>query len=181
LGRAASLPRLPDTTSIVRALEDGAAAAVGGPHAAIGLWDEEKSALRFEPRTGPSAGGVVEVSSGQSIVGRVFALQRAIFSADVARDDPANAAAYRAGSTRAMLAAPITAGDRRLGVLVVYAPRAPVFADEDLALVRLLADQAAVILESRALIDEAARVRAREEATRLKDDFLSAAAHDLKT
>jgi signal transduction histidine kinase len=36
-------------------------------------------------------------------------------------------------------------------------------------------------LESRALIDEAARVQAREEATRLKDDFLSAAAHDLKT
>jgi len=47
--------------------------------------------------------------------------------------------------------------------------------------VQLLADQAAVILESRALIDEAARVRAHEEATRMKDDFLSAAAHDLKT
>jgi signal transduction histidine kinase len=38
-----------------------------------------------------------------------------------------------------------------------------------------------VILVSRALIDEAARVKAREEAARLKDDFLSAAAHDLKT
>jgi signal transduction histidine kinase len=38
-----------------------------------------------------------------------------------------------------------------------------------------------VVLESRALIDHAARVRAREEATRLKEDFLSAAAHDLKT
>jgi signal transduction histidine kinase len=38
-----------------------------------------------------------------------------------------------------------------------------------------------VVLESRALIDEAARVRAREEATRLRDDFLSSAAHDLKT
>jgi len=66
-------------------------------------------------------------------------------------------------------------------VLVVYAPRAPIFAEDDLMLAQLLADQAAVILESRALIDEAARVRAREEATRLKDDFLSAAAHDLKT
>src|SRR5205807_4179516 len=32
-----------------------------------------------------------------------------------------------------------------------------------------------------ALIDEAAHVRAREEATRLKEDFLSSAAHDLKT
>ena len=33
---------------------------------------------------------------------------------------------------------------------------------------QLLADQAAVILESRALIDEATRVRAREEAARLR-------------
>ena len=55
------------------------------------------------------------------------------------------------------------------------------FADDDLSLVALLADQAAVILESRALIDEATSVRAREEAARLKDDFLSAAAHDLRT
>src|SRR5205085_12380280 len=62
-----------------------------------------------------------------------------------------------------------------------YAPRAPIFAEEDLSLLQLLADQAAVVLESRALIDEAARVQAREEVTRLKEDFLSAAAHDLKT
>src|SRR5207248_3527151 len=68
-----------------------------------------------------------------------------------------------------------------LGVLTVYAARAPIFADEDLELVQLLADQAAVILESRALIDQAARVRAREEVARMKEDFLSAAAHDLKT
>ena len=63
----------------------------------------------------------------------------------------------------------------------MYASRTPIFARDDLALVKLLADQAAVILESRSLIDEAGRVQAREEAARLKDDFLSAAAHDLKT
>src|SRR5207244_12703351 len=63
----------------------------------------------------------------------------------------------------------------------VVAPRAPVFANSDLELVQLLADQAAVILDSRALIDEAAHVAAREEAARLKEDFLSSAAHDLKT
>ena len=66
-------------------------------------------------------------------------------------------------------------------MLTVFAPGAPIFADDDLRLVELLADQAAVILESRALIADAARVTAREETTRLKDDFLSAAAHDLRT
>jgi signal transduction histidine kinase len=66
-------------------------------------------------------------------------------------------------------------------VLVVYAPHAPLFADSDLELVQLLADQAAVILESRALLDAAAAAQARTEAARLKEDFLSSAAHDLKT
>jgi len=115
------------------------------------------------------------------IVGRAFARQAAIFTVDPARDDPEHAGSYRAFAAGAVLAAPITAGLERLGVLAVYTPRAPIFAQEDLRLVQLLADQAAVLLESRALIDEATSVRAREEATRLKDDFLSAAAHDLKT
>jgi signal transduction histidine kinase len=66
-------------------------------------------------------------------------------------------------------------------VLTASAPRAPIFAEDDLALAQLLAEQAAVILESRRLIDEAAQVQARETTTRLKEDFLSAAAHDLKT
>jgi len=122
-----------------------------------------------------------ETGDAELLSGRVFTAQRSLFSPDAARDDPAHAARYQATGATALLAAPITAGEKRLGVLVVYAARAPVFAEDDLLLVQLLADQAAVILESRALIDEAARVQAREEVTRLKDDFLSAAAHDLKT
>ncbi|HLH21183.1 MAG TPA: ATP-binding protein [Chloroflexota bacterium] len=193
LGRAASLPRLPDTDAIRRELERGAASALGGPHATIGLWDEAAGVLRFERPSAATAPGPdgradaatgerwFEVPPGQLIAGQAFAAQRALFTENVGRDDPANAAVYRAHDVVAVLVAPITAGERRLGVLVAYAPRAPIFADSDLALVRLLADQAAVVLESRALIDEAARVQAREEATRLKDDFLSSAAHDLRT
>jgi signal transduction histidine kinase len=55
------------------------------------------------------------------------------------------------------------------------------FADSDVELVQLLADQAAVVLESRKLLDAASQAQARAEATRLKEDFLSSAAHDLKT
>jgi signal transduction histidine kinase len=176
LGRAASLPRLPDTASIVRALERGAEEAVGAPRATIGLWDADAAHLVYEGRDGR-----LTYAAGQLIAGRAFTSQRAIFSENAPRDDPQHAAIYRARGANAILAAPITAGGKRLGVLSVFAPRAPIFAEEDLRLVQLLADQGAVILESRALIDEAARVQAREEATRLKDDFLSAAAHDLKT
>lgn len=176
LGRAASLPRLPTTDAIARELERGAATALGAPYAGLGLWDEQDGVLRFT-----TTGERFDVQTGRMIAGQAFARQRALFTANAPRDDPEHAEIYRAYAANAVLAAPITAGDKRLGVLAVYAPRAPIFATEDLALLQLLADQAAVILESRALIDEATRVRAREEATRLKDDFLSAAAHDLKT
>jgi signal transduction histidine kinase len=176
LSRAATLPRLPDTEAIVRELEEGAASSTGAAHAVIGLWDEGRGMLVYH---GPS--GRSQYPDDELIGGRAFARQRAIFSDDAARDDPEHAELYRTGAALAILAAPISAGGQRIGVLCVYAERAPIFAHDDLELVQLLADQAAVILESRRLIDHAAQVMAREEAARLKDDFLSAAAHDLRT
>jgi signal transduction histidine kinase len=176
LGRAASLPRLPDTESIIRELERGAASSVGAPGASIGMWDKKTNRLRFKLED-----GYFDSDPTRSLNGRAFLSQKPLFSDDTQRDNPSTADLSRSRGATALLAAPITAGEKRLGVLVVYGTRAPIFAEEDLELVRLLADQAAVILESRTLIDEAARVQAREEVTRLKEDFLSAAAHDLKT
>jgi signal transduction histidine kinase len=177
LTRAASLPRLPTTLDIVRELEKGAAAATGS-QARIGLWQEEERKLRM---WAPGTDTPYDIEPGQLFAGRAFEAQRPLFTTDPIKDDPQGAGIYRTGHVGAMIAAPITAGERRLGVLVLFAERPPIFAVSDRELSQLLADQAAVILESRALIDHAARVRAREEATRLKEDFLSAAAHDLKT
>ena len=177
LRRAASLPRLPDTASIVRALQDGAASTLGA-RATIGLFDEHANVLRFQDPHGVLPN---EVGPSEFIAWRVFASQRAEYVADAARAHPELASAYHAHGVRSLLIAPISAADHRVGALEAYTDHQPVFSEDDLDLVRLLADQAAVILESRALIDEAARVRAHEQAARLKDDFLSAAAHDLKT
>lgn len=192
LREAAQLPRLTTLDVILAELERRAAETLGAPYAAVGLWDETRQTLRFRTTGKPPPGlsseqteayrqGIFELRPGEMIAGRAFEAQRALFFPQAAHDDPQFAALYRAFGATAVLAAPITAGTRRLGVLVVYAPRAPLFAEDDLELVQLLADQAAVVLESRTLIDEAARVRAREEAARLKEDFLSAAAHDLQT
>ena len=177
LRRAASLPRLPDTASIVRALQDGAGSTLGA-RATIGLFDRETRTLRFQDPHGVLP---AEVGQGEYLAWRVFERQRAEYFADAARAHPALASAYRAHRVRSLLIAPISAAEQHLGALEAYTDHEPVFSEDDLDLVRLLADQAAVILESRALIDEAARVRAHEEAARLKDDFISAAAHDLKT
>jgi len=176
LARAASLPRLPSTLDIVRELERGASNSTGSS-ARIGLWQDDTSKLRFWEQDGTT----LDLQPGTHFAGRVFEMQRPIFSTNPMRDNPDGAAAYRSQNIGAVLAAPITAGERRLGVLTFSAQRAPIFAGSDIELASLLADQAAVILESRALIDHAGRVKAREEATRLKEDFLSAAAHDLRT
>ena len=177
LGRAARLPRLPTTDAIRAELEQGAARALGAPAAAIGLWDAAAEVLRFDAEGGPMA-----IAPNPAMTSsRAFLEQRALLTDDVVRDNPDGAANALRWGARALLAAPITAGSQRLGVLTVYAPRPPIFAEDDLSLIQLLADQAAVVLESRALIDEASRVQAREEVARLKEDFLSAAAHDLKT
>jgi signal transduction histidine kinase len=177
LARAASLPRLPDARSTVHELERGAAAALGAPAASIALWDVDTQRLHIHQtdtdwEIDPAA---------RPVVGRAFLEQRARLITNMAAVDPDNAALFEQYNARTVLSAPITTNDKRLGALIVYAPRAPFFADSDLELVQVLADQAAVILENRTLIDEAARVSAREEAARLKEDFLSSAAHDLKT
>jgi signal transduction histidine kinase len=174
---AASLPRIPDTKAIVRALQDGAGSTLGA-RAAIGLFDPETKTLRFQ-----DPHGVLPSEIGQSdfLAWRVFETQHAEYYPDAGRAHPALASSYRAHGVRSLLIAPISAANQRLGALEAYTDHEPVFSEDDLDLVRLLADQAAVILESRALIDEASRVRAHEEAARLKEDFISAAAHDLKT
>lgn len=201
LGRAATLPHMPNTQVIVAELERGAAAALGASGATIGLWNGDADTLLFyepgqgqagEPLVSPHHEGVqgafVRTERGWRIAGdarapssKALREQRALFFPDVARDDPVNGPLYAAYGSKAALAAPITAGDQRLGALVVYAARSPIFADSDLELVQLLADQSAVILESRKLLDAAAQAQARTETARLKEDFLSSAAHDLKT
>lgn len=177
LSRVTELTRLPDLQSMVRALEQGAATSTGAPQARLGLWDPALQALHFPSSSGT---GLVPLSSSVPAT-RAFREQRPLFSPSTRYDEPGFAELDRSQVATAVLVAPISSGDKHMGVLLVYAPRAPLFAEDDLELLRLLADQAAVLLENRALIDETADIRARAEASRFKEDFLSAAAHDLKT
>jgi len=153
LGRAARLPRLLDHKAMLAELESGAATSLGAPNARIGLWDAEAHKVYF-PLGDPNY--ALDVNEPIPAA-RAFRTQQPAFSANVPLEHPDYAEMSRKWRLTAVLAAPITAGEKRLGVLVVYAPRAPIFADDDLALLQLLADQAAVILESRTLIDEASR------------------------
>src|SRR5688572_11246695 len=107
---AASLPRLPDTDSIVAEIERGAASTLGA-RASIGLWDPAAQGLRFRG----TEGNVPEVlGEGQSLAWRVFQAQRAAYFPDAGAANPSGRARYERASVRSVLLAPITAGDRRL-------------------------------------------------------------------
>jgi signal transduction histidine kinase len=176
LSEATELVQLPDARAVATRIERRAAAASGADGAALGLWDEDRQHLVFG-----EGGGERLVAPGDFIGGRAFQRQERIFSTHAERDAPEHADEYRARGLQAIAATPITSGDHRLGVLVVYAARPPLFTDDVLALIGLISEQAALVLRSQQLLREAAQVRAMAEVTRLKDDFLSVVAHDVRT
>jgi len=176
LERVATLSRQANAQELDRELEKGAALTMGAPFAIILHWDEEADVLR-----GRFDGQEVVTRPGEGIAGEAFLSQSSRASDILPAQDPELDATYRDNGITAGLAAPMSLGSLHLGVLAVYAQHPSLFVEDDLAMVSTLALQAAVILENRTLIDETARLHAREEAFRLKDQFISAAAHELKT
>ncbi|MCA1568802.1 MAG: GAF domain-containing protein [Chloroflexi bacterium] len=171
------LTGMADERTAVVQLQGAVADAFGATGAAIGLADSTRGVLRY-----PDSGtGWEEYPEDAYIGGRAFSQQRRVVAPDAAGEDPANAEVYRQNAVRTVIAAPITADDRRLGVLTVYANREPIFVEDDLWLLELLANQTAVLLDARALSADASALKFREDAAQLKEEFLSAAAHDLRT
>jgi signal transduction histidine kinase len=177
LERSAHLTSVPDEAVALADIGAAAAAAFGASGATVGIADPERRVIRYARRDGTW----IEYPDDAFIAGRAYTEGRRLFTADATASDPAGAATYRASGVRTAISAPITTDDRRIGVLSVYADRSPVFVEDDLWLVELLADQTAVLLEARTLTAHASELRGREEAARLKEEFLSAAAHDLRT
>lgn len=177
LERSIHLTGVADDREALVELQRAAADTFGASGAAIGIADPDRPVLRYLDRDGRWA----EYPNDQFIGGRAFTTQRRMFTMDAMRADPRHAEVYARAGASTVIAAPVTSEDRRLGVLTVYAERAPIFVEDDLWLLELLADQTGVLLEARTLTTQASELRAREDAARLKEEFLSAAAHDLRT
>jgi signal transduction histidine kinase len=177
LERSVHLAGVADERAAIHELQSAAAAAFGATGASIGLAEPQRRTLRYVR----ASGDWVEYPDDQFIAGRAYTQGRRMVALDARREDPAEADAYQAAGALTVIAAPISTDGRRLGVLTVYASRAPIFVEDDLWLLELLADQAAVLIEARTLTAHVGELRAREDAARLKEEFLSAAAHDLRT
>ncbi len=177
LERSVHLSGVVDDRDVLTELQRAAADTLGAPGAALGLADATGETMRYVR----ADGSWLEVPADTYIAGRAFVTQKRLIVTDAAASDPEHASVYAGAGARVVIAVPVTAEEHRLGVLTVYGDRAPIFVEDDLWLVQLLADQAAVILEARRMAHEAGQLRAREESTLLKEEFLSAAAHDLRT
>lgn len=177
LERSVRLSGVADERALVVELERAAADTLGTPGASLGLADAAGETIRYLG----TEGEFEQYPADMFVGGRAFVTQRRLIVTDTAEADPEQADAYRTADARVAIAVPVSVEDRRLGVLVAYGDRAPIFVEDDLWLIQLLADQTAVILEARRMAREASELRSREEATTLKEEFLSAAAHDLRT
>jgi signal transduction histidine kinase/ActR/RegA family two-component response regulator len=172
LAEAIAISPLEDRAGIVTALEAAAKSASGVPEASVALWDAEAKVLRIGPgRTIPS---------GEGLIGSVFHSGRAAFAET--GDERTVAGGVEGVRGRALVAAPISTRGQRLGVLVLLARRARLFASDELELAQLLADQTAVVLDgARMYADLTAANRELSEATRVKSEFLANMSHELRT
>jgi signal transduction histidine kinase len=158
LESAAAISPLQERTIIVRELEAAIARASGARSAHVSLADEDPGSLA----TAGDADG-----SLQDLAFRVHSSRRRQLAAQ---------------DGHAALAAPIIGRGHGLGALIVVGRRAPLFASDDLDLVQLLADQAAIVLDgARLYTDLATANRGLSEATRVKSEFLANMSHELRT
>ena len=159
LTRAAAISPHDPLETILRGLEVAIVRAAPGQSARIGLVDEKTEALAIADDE--------ELLSSAELMASVVETQTPRFVRTAA------------GAT---LAAPITGRGRRIGVLAVMGRRAPLFASDDLDLVQLLAEQAAIVLDGARLYgDLASANRDLSHATQVKSEFLANMSHELRT
>jgi signal transduction histidine kinase/ActR/RegA family two-component response regulator len=159
LTRAAAISPHDPPQVILRGLEVAIARAAPGQSARIAMVDEKTDALVI--------GDDDELLSSAELMAAILDSQNPRFVRTAA------------GAT---LAAPITGRGRRIGVLAVMGRRAPLFASDDLDLVQLLAEQAAIVLDGARLYgDLASANRELSQATKVKSEFLANMSHELRT
>ena len=163
LGRIRAL--LAVDTAAILLLEPGGADLV--PRATVGLEGEVERGVR--------------IPVGRGFAGRVAAERRPLVVAEV---DPAEVVSpvMREKGVRSLLGAPLVVEGRVIGVVHVGTLAPHRFDEEEARLLQLVADRAALAIEHARLYEAERRARAEAEAAvRLRDRFLSIAAHELKT
>ncbi len=156
----------------------------------IMLMDRNSGELRFAEATGGVSKSLKQMSVPleNSIAGWVVRTDKPFLIRDV-RDDPRwNAQVDRAINfeTRSILGIPLKVREKVIGVLEVVNKRAETgekgFSQDDIQITTTLASQAAIAIENARLLDELQKAyRELSELDQIKGDFVSIAAHELRT
>src|SRR5439155_7509687 len=156
-----------DTAAMLLLSEDGSTLVARAAH---GLEEEVQAGVR--------------IPVGQGFAGRIAAERKPVVLDDVAHSDVLNPI-LRDKGIRSLVGVPLLAAGRVLGVLHVGTLTATAFGEADVQFLELIAARIASAIEHARLYEAAHEARsAAAEATAaldVRDEFLSAAAHELKT
>ncbi|MBI2362009.1 MAG: HAMP domain-containing histidine kinase [Elusimicrobia bacterium] len=177
----------PDHAGVLRSVVAIVARSLEADLCAFLLLDDETGELV----TQPGAFGVasdegalyrISLANEQSSSVRVFKTGEPFLTAD-AQTDPAVIARYaRLWRCHSLLVVPLVLEGRRIGVLRVGSFKKSFFTPEHAQFVALIAEEAAVLVESAVLSRRLAATNKRlAEMHRIKDDFVSTVSHEFKT
>ena len=113
---------------------------------------------------------------------RVFKTRRPFMTGDAQNDPQVNAHYTKMWSVHSLMVVPLVLEDRCIGVMRVGSKRSDAFSDEQIALVSVIAEEAAIIVET-AILNRRLAKTAEQLATlnRMKDEFVSTVSHEFKT
>jgi len=113
---------------------------------------------------------------------RVFKTRRPFVAGDAQNDPQVNAHYTKMWSIHSLMVVPLILEDRCIGVMRVGSRRKDAFSDEQIALVSVIAGEAAIIVET-AILNRRLAKTAEQLATlnRMKDEFVSTVSHEFKT
>jgi PAS domain S-box-containing protein len=156
-----------DTVAILLLTDDGQWLV---PRAAKGIEEEVEAGIRLP--------------LGRGFAGRIAAEQRPIVLDDVGHSDVLNPILRQKGIT-SLLGVPLLVEGRVLGVLHVGSLQSRHFTEEESALLQIAADRVALAIDRARLYAAAEQARSAaetaDEQVRQRDQFLSVAAHELRT
>jgi PAS domain S-box-containing protein len=166
--KGAAPSREPELDGLLREAVTEATRLLGASGGIIYLVDPEEGDLRFAFDSGITDGRRrswvrgLRMPIGSGLFGKAVAERRVQVTADYLADDsfPHTALAdrvVREVGMRSMVTAPVIDGGEVLGALGTYCERPDAFGEREIALVRTLADHAAVAIANRRLIDRLGR------------------------
>jgi PAS domain S-box-containing protein len=163
------------TDELLTHLLDAARAALQTDTATVLLLSPDRKNLVVRAVSGDEeeARGQVRVPYGQGIAGQVAASRTSRIVDDVPHAHPYSGFLRR--KVKSMMLAPLEVGERVLGVMHVAMFTAHQFSEEDLQLLRVMADRAAVAIENTRLYEAERQARAEAEAAQLRLAFLAEA------